>query len=81
MPKANRHKDGPGRLFRAAIPTPKPATTPVIPTLKRKYLLQRPPASIGAKIGSHNGLTSSRRLTMRSRKHFRNTPFQGPMGY
>ncbi|KAJ7665691.1 hypothetical protein B0H14DRAFT_3179022 [Mycena olivaceomarginata] len=29
MPKANRHKDDPGRLFRAAIPTPKPATTPI----------------------------------------------------
>ncbi|KAJ7790483.1 hypothetical protein B0H14DRAFT_2625981 [Mycena olivaceomarginata] len=27
MPKANRHKDNPGRLFRAAIPTPGPATT------------------------------------------------------
>ncbi|KAJ7331373.1 hypothetical protein DFH08DRAFT_966387 [Mycena albidolilacea] len=36
MPKANRHKDDPGRLFRAAIPTPIPATTPRIPALKRK---------------------------------------------
>ncbi|KAJ7364805.1 hypothetical protein DFH08DRAFT_799119 [Mycena albidolilacea] len=31
-------------------------------------MLQRPPASIGAKIGSHNGLTSSRRPTMRWRE-------------
>jgi hypothetical protein len=36
MPNANRHKDDPGRLFRAAILTPKPATTPMIPALKRK---------------------------------------------